>query len=137
MLAAFAAAAAALAMFPAARAHDHPAAGAATGALADTAADCVKTGEACAAHCIRMLAAGDREMAECLSRARQTVAICAALVELASLESPHLRKAAAAALDICRACEDECRRFESKHPVCKACADACAACAEQCRPLAA
>jgi Cys-rich four helix bundle protein (predicted Tat secretion target) len=104
-------------------------------ALIDSASDCVKTGNACAAHCVTLFSQGDKEMAVCQSTVMQTVAICAALQQLASLDSPHLLKVAAAARDICLACEAECRKHESKHSVCTDCGDACAACAKHCEAL--
>ena len=67
----------------------------------------------------------------------QTLAICAALQSLANLNSPHLAKVAAAAADICKACETECRKHDEKHATCKACGDACAACVKQCEAVAA
>jgi Cys-rich four helix bundle protein (predicted Tat secretion target) len=105
--------------------------------LIDAAGDCVQKGEACAAHCNTLLAQGDKDMAACQATALQSVAICNALRQLANLNSPHLVKVAAAAADICKACEDECRKHEKKHEVCKACGDACAACVKQCRALSA
>ena len=106
-------------------------------ALIEAAGDCVQKGQACVAHCNKLLSEGDKDMAACQATAMQTIAICSALQELANLNSPHLAKVAAAAADICKACEDECRKHEKKHETCKACGDACAACAKQCRALAA
>lgn len=106
-------------------------------ALIDSASDCVKTGDACVAHCVMLFSQGDKEMATCQSTVMQTVAICAALQQLASLDSPHLVKVAAAARDICLDCEAECRKHESKHSVCTDCGDACAACAKHCEALSA
>jgi len=104
-------------------------------ALIDAASDCVKTGEACVAHCVVVLGAGETAMAKCQATVLETMAICAALQQLAHLDSPHLAKVAAAARDICKDCEAECRKHESKHGVCKDCGDACAACATQCETL--
>ena len=106
-------------------------------ALIDAAADCVKTGEACVAHCVTVLSEGEKEMAACQATVLETLAICAALQQLANLNSPHLAKVAAVARDICKDCETECRKHESKHSICKDCGDACAACAKQCETVAA
>jgi Cys-rich four helix bundle protein (predicted Tat secretion target) len=106
-------------------------------ALTDAAADCVQKGEACVAHCTTLLGQGEKEMAACQSTAQQTIAICAALQQLANLGSPHLGKVAKVAMDICKDCEDECRKHEKKHSVCKDCGDACAACYKQCKAVAA
>lgn len=106
-------------------------------ALIDAAGDCVQKGQACVAHCNALLGEGDKDMSACQSTALQTLAICAALQELANLNSPHLAKAAAAASAICKACEEECRKHEKKHASCKACGEACVACAKQCDAIAA
>lgn len=105
--------------------------------LIDAAADCVKTGEACVAHCVTVLSEGEKEMAACQATVLETLAICAALQQLANLNSPHLAKVAAVARDICKDCETECRKHESKHSICKDCGDACAACAKQCETVTA
>ena len=44
---------------------------------------------------------------------------------------------AAVVMDMCKACEDECRKHEKKHKSCKDCADSCAACYTECKKVAA
>ena len=105
--------------------------------LIDAAGDCVQKSQACVAHCNKLLGEGDKDMSACQATALQTLALCTALQQLANLNSPHLAKVAAAAADICKACEDECRKHDKKHETCKACGDACAACAKQCRAFSA
>lgn len=106
-------------------------------ALIDAAADCVQKGQACNAHCNMLLGQGEKEMAACQASVNQTIAICSALQQLANLNSNHLTKLAAVAMDICKDCEDECRKHEKKHLACKECGDACAACYKQCQALSA
>jgi Cys-rich four helix bundle protein (predicted Tat secretion target) len=106
-------------------------------ALVDAAADCVQKGQACVTHCNKLLGEGDKDMSACQTTALQAIAVCAAVQQLGNLNSPHLAKVAAAAADICKACEDECRKHEKKHVSCKECGDACAACAKQCKALSA
>ena len=105
-------------------------------ALIDAAGACVQKGQACVAHCNKLLGEGDKDMWECQSTAMQTLAICSALQELGNLHSPQLAKVAAAASEICKACQVECRKHEDKHASCKECGEACAACAKQCDALA-
>lgn len=112
--------------------HDHMHGSGKYQPLAEAAGDCIQKGQACVAHCNLLLGQGDKDMSACQATAMQTLAICAALQDLANLKSPHLAKVAAAASEICRACEEECRKHEKKHATCKACGDACAACAKQC-----
>jgi Cys-rich four helix bundle protein (predicted Tat secretion target) len=99
-------------------------------ALARTASACVAAGEACLAHCHNMLAA-NTSMADCAKSVSEVIAICTALEKLAAQNAPALAKQAAVALDACKRCEAQCRKFASM-PQCKACADACAACAAEC-----
>jgi Cys-rich four helix bundle protein (predicted Tat secretion target) len=105
--------------------------------LIDAAGDCVQKGQACVAHCNTLLRDGDKDMANCQSTAMQTIAICSALQQLANLNSPQLAKVASVAAELCKACEDECRKHEKKHQTCKDCGDACAACYKQCKALTA
>ena len=102
-------------------------------ALIDAAQDCVKNGEICAAHCVTMLEQGDRALAECQRRVNETVAVCQALASLAAQESPVTKQLAGLVLEVCRSCEQECRKHEKKHAVCKECAEACVACARECK----
>ncbi len=104
-------------------------------ALIEAAADCAQKGQACNAHCNILLGQGEKEMAACQASANQTIAVCSALQQLANLNSTHLAKLAAVAMDVCKECEDECRKHEQKHMACKECGDACAACYKQCKAL--
>jgi len=107
------------------------------GTLATAAADCIQKGEACMSHCISVLGQGEKEMAACHASVHQTVAICHALRTLANLDSKRLPGLARVAMDICKDCEDECRKHENKHAVCKECGDACSSCYKECKALAA
>jgi Cys-rich four helix bundle protein (predicted Tat secretion target) len=103
----------------------------------EAAAHCLMAGQACEEHCIELLGKGEKEMAACLGTVAEALAVCEALQRLASQKSKYLGRSAALALDVCKNCEDECRKHEKKHETCKACADACAACATECKRLAA
>jgi Cys-rich four helix bundle protein (predicted Tat secretion target) len=103
-------------------------------ALAKSAAACVSTCEACLAHCLEMLASSPA-MAACAKNVNELIAVCTALEKLALQNAPSLAKQAAVALDVCKRCEAQCRKFANMPP-CKACADACAACAAECAKFA-
>jgi Cys-rich four helix bundle protein (predicted Tat secretion target) len=103
-------------------------------ALAKSAANCVSAGEACLAHCVDMLATSPA-MAACAKTVTEVNAICTALEKLALQNAPSLAKQAAVALDACKRCEAQCRKFANMAP-CKACADSCAACAAECTKFA-
>jgi Cys-rich four helix bundle protein (predicted Tat secretion target) len=102
------------------------AAGTTDHALADAAHDCVHHGDECIQHCIGMLASGDTAMIGCLRAAQDMVAVSEALAKLALAGSAHLPAIAKAAVEMCTACEAECRKHAGHHEVCRACADACA-----------
>lgn len=103
-------------------------------ALVDAIHGCLKTGEACIAHCLDSFKAGDTAMAHCAASVTEMLTFCAAHVRMASLDSKHLKEMSALAIKVCGDCEKECRKHE-KHPPCKACADACAACIKECKKV--
>lgn len=103
-------------------------------ALIDAAADCVVKAQACLSHCLVSLGKGESELAACANSASQVEAVCATLQKLAALNSKRLAAYAKAAMEVCKDCEEECKKTE-KHPECKACMDACAACYKECKKL--
>jgi len=105
--------------------------------LIDTSTDCLKTGEACLAHCITLLGQGDKEMAGCAQSVSELLATCDALMKLASQKSRFTPAMAKVTADVCASCEKQCRKYEKQHDECKACADACAACLKACNAMAA
>ena len=107
------------------------------GALAASAGHCVASGQSCVEHCVNQLAEGNKDMAKCAQRVLDMTTACTALQQLANWNSSYVPRMAKVVHDICKACEDECRKHESKHVVCKECADACAACAKESQKVAA
>jgi Cys-rich four helix bundle protein (predicted Tat secretion target) len=116
--------------------HEHHAKGAAgttpRDSLVRAAADCVGRGEVCQAHCVEQLATGDTMLAECARRVNEMLALCGALRAVAAQGAPSLPALARVTDEVCRTCEEECRRHEDHHATCRACADACAACRREC-----
>jgi Cys-rich four helix bundle protein (predicted Tat secretion target) len=104
--------------------------------LIAAASDCVRKANTCLQHCIDLLGQGDTSMAACAKSSSQVAAVCTALQQLASAESRFLPQLAKVAMDVCKACEEECKKTE-KHPECKACKESCAACYEECKKVAA
>ncbi len=104
--------------------------------LIAAASDCALKANICVQHCIDLLGQGDTTMAACAKSSSQVTAVCTALQQLASAESKHLAQFAKVAMEICKECEEECKKTE-KHPECKACKEACAACYEECKKIAA
>jgi Cys-rich four helix bundle protein (predicted Tat secretion target) len=116
--------------------HNHQAMASRNDKLIAAAADCVLKANLCLQHCLDLLGQGDTSMAACAKSSSQVAAVCSALQQLAMADSRHLPKLARAAMDICKECEEECRKTE-KHPECLACKDACAACYAECKKIAA
>jgi Cys-rich four helix bundle protein (predicted Tat secretion target) len=116
--------------------HDHHAMSSRNDKLIAAAADCVLKANICLQHCLDLLGQGDKSMAACAKSSSQVAAVCTALQQLASAESKHLPKLARAAMDVCKECEEECKKTE-KHPECKACKESCVACYEECKKIAA
>jgi Cys-rich four helix bundle protein (predicted Tat secretion target) len=78
---------------------------------------------------------GDKDLAACAKSSSQVAALCAALEQLAAAESKYLPQLAKVAMDVCKNCEEECKKTE-KHPECKACKEACAVCYKECKAIA-
>lgn len=114
--------------------HQHHHAGGKYSALVEAAADCVKTGEICLAHCHVSLATGDKSLGECAKRVSELLAACHALRSLAAQNSRFVPRYAKLTMDVCNACEKECRKH-AQHEQCKACGESCAECAQECKKL--
>lgn len=115
--------------------HDHAGASKRNAALIAASADCLKTGEACLAHCIYLLGNGDKAMAACAQSVNELLASCNALMKLAGQDSKYVPALAKVAAEICANCEKECRKHEKHHEECKACAESCAACLKECKKI--
>ena len=104
--------------------------------LIEVASDCVLKANICVQHCIVAMGQGEKDLAACAASSSQLVAMCAALQHFASAESKFLPQMAKLAMDICKDCENECKKTE-RHPECKACGESCAACYNECKKIAA
>jgi Cys-rich four helix bundle protein (predicted Tat secretion target) len=83
-----------------------------------------------------MLSMNDSSMAECTKATFDTIAACAALESLSSVNSPHTPAMAKVVVGICDACKKECDKFPQVAE-CNAMGAACKACADECRKTAA
>ncbi len=115
--------------------HDHEHKSTRNQKLIEAASDCVLKANICLQHCIVAMGAGDKSLEACAKSSSQVAALCAALQQMASAESKYLPQLARVAMDVCKDCEDECKKTE-KHPECKACEEACAACYKECKKIA-
>lgn len=115
--------------------HQHHPKGAPQQALLESATHCVMAGEICLDHCHDLLSDGDKGMGACAKSVNQMLAVVGALRSLAAQDGTALKAMAKVAFDVCKECEDECRKHEKKHQQCRDCAGACADCAKACRSL--
>ena len=102
-------------------------------AVLDTAGICIEKGEVCLTHCIMLMGEGDKTMAACASSVRDMLASCRALITLAGAESKFAPKLAALCVDVCKACEAECKKHADKHKACKECMESCTEFAKACK----
>ena len=65
------------------------------------------------------------------------LASCRALISLAAAESKFAPRLAALCVDVCRACEAECKKHADKHKPCRECMESCGECAKACRAMVA
>jgi Cys-rich four helix bundle protein (predicted Tat secretion target) len=110
--------------------------------VADTASACLRTGEACVAHCTEELGKGNTSMASCNKRVHEMLAMTRAMQTLAASKSEFAKRHAAVCADVCKTCAAACLEHKEHwghgmHMACKACYDACVACELSCRKLAA
>jgi Cys-rich four helix bundle protein (predicted Tat secretion target) len=106
-------------------------------ALTAAMADCIQKGEVCLNHCLEVLGEGEKDMAACARSVNEVLTVCNALQQLSNQNSKQVAKLAAIAMDVCKQCEDECKKHADKHEQCKACGESCAACYKECRKIAA
>lgn len=104
--------------------------------LISTASDCVLKANICVQHCIVAMGQGEKDLAACAESSSQVASICRALQELASSDAKRLPQLAKVAMEICKECEEECKKT-ARHPECKACGEACVACYNECKKIAA
>ncbi len=93
--------------------------------LVRVALECSGTGELCLKHCYAEFAKGQTMLAECAARVSAMIPVCEALASLAALESSRLKAFAKVCIDVCKDCEEECRKHEAHAEICKQCADSC------------
>ena len=103
-------------------------------ALVDAALHCVQTGNDCLQHCFETFRQGDTSLALCATKVHELAVSCTALADFAAHDSVHLAAIARAAMEVCAACEEECRKH-SHHKPCVVCADSCQPCIDECEKV--
>ena len=99
-----------------------------------TALECVGIGQMCLQHCFDQFAKGDTSLAACAALNRDMIAACQTLAALGAGRSAQLKAYATVCIDICKACEAECRKHEH-HPICIETAEACIKTIAECEKL--
>lgn len=100
--------------------------------LIATSGRCVSTGLICIKHCEKELAAGNKEMAECLRSVLELVATCDTLQKLAAYDSSFTRDYAKLTAKVCSTCAKLCDKHAQHMEACKNCRDACLECEKAC-----
>lgn len=97
--------------------------------------DCAQTCAACAAACLAEEEVAD--LRRCIRLDLDCADVCAAMGALASRgaggEESARRAMLQATAEMCRLCEEECRRHAGRHEHCRICADVCKECESACR----
>ena len=109
----------------AAQVHDHASHAPRHPALLAAVNDCVAKGQSCIAHCLVTFKEGDMSLADCAAKVHEMDVVCKAFSYLLAANSSYLLDYSALCSEVCKDCEDECRKHD-QHIECKACADACA-----------
>ncbi len=116
--------------------HEHHHSGPTHPKLLASSADCVVKGQVCIRHCLELFSQGEqKDLAACSISVNELISVCSTLQQMAASNSKNLAKFAKFAQDVCKGCEDECRKHEKKHQACKDCAEACATCAKECEKM--
>jgi len=102
--------------------------------LTKLALDCVGLGEACVAHCIKLMGTGDTSLTDCLISVNAMLPMCGALARYAASDAKRLKELAAVCIDVCDDCAKECEKH-TEHAECKACGEACVDCIKACEDL--
>ena len=105
--------------------------------LVDSALHCIRESQFCRDHCIELIKTGDTTPSDCLDIVTDTIAICEALAQLSVSNNRHLRSFAAVCIDVCKDCEDECRKHKDMHEECRKCMESCTACIKELEKIAA
>jgi len=103
-------------------------------ALVEAALHCVRTGQDCLQHCFETFQHGDTSLAVCAVKVHELAVSCEALANFAAHDSDHLEVIARAAMEVCAACETECRKH-AHHKPCIVCADSCTPCIDECKKV--
>jgi Cys-rich four helix bundle protein (predicted Tat secretion target) len=106
--------------------------------IIDTSFDCLKTGEACGAHCVEMLSKGDTSMKTCYGTVQNMMAACSAMIKVGTVDSAKpetIKKLAGVCADLCKECAEACKVHSDHHAVCKACMDSCNKCIDACTQI--
>ncbi len=107
------------------------------GKLVETTLHCIRDGEACLDHCLKLFKTGDTSVADCAATVTEMLAMCTAMHKMASHDSKYAGQLASVCLKVCQECEKQCNKHAKKHEACAACARSCKECIRECEKIAA
>ncbi len=93
--------------------------------LRETVGRCIVAGDACLAHCLEALGAGDTSLADCSKAVHDMLATCRGVGPLAATNSPLFSAVAKLCVAACERCRDACEPHIDMHPECRNCHDRC------------
>jgi len=100
----------------------------------DACLECSKVCDMCVAAC---LSEKDIDiLRRCIRTTIDCAEICMAAARMMARDSENQAEMCLVSAEICKKCEQECRKHAGMLDHCAVCADACARCAEVCRALA-
>lgn len=89
---------------------------------------CMTACETCATLCLQE--DDVKKMARCIMIDRDCADICIVTARFVARNSEHAKHVMKECIEICRICENECRKHDMDH--CQQCADICRECADAC-----
>lgn len=119
--------------------HKHKAISSEMKAVVATAADCLRTGALCRAHCLSHLESGNTDMLDCLKSVENMMAVCESTMHLAAMgtmKKKTLKQALQFCATVCDECAETCKPHVKMHAECKDCMESCVDCAKACRKAA-
>lgn len=105
-------------------------------ALVSALGECMRTGEMCLTHALRLFIRGDVSLGPCAKQVREMLAVCHTTQTLALADSKQLPTAAKLCADTCAECAAECEKHAAMHPICAATAASCKQAAAAARAVA-
>lgn len=103
------------------------------GDLLKALAHCDVEAKLCSAHLYDVIKEGDNSVVDCQKALISMMDVCRATGTLATTDSSAFKAILGVAISTLKECENECRKHEKKHEICKTTADSCVECVKACK----